>query len=325
MRQQLPERPHLEHLKKQAKALVELHRAGDAAALSRIRESLPALAGATDEAVASAPFALHDAQSVIAREYGFPSFVELATHVEERQRSASVEALLRRAVAGRVPDAVIDAVAKAARAGVGKPPDLGTVGRLPLIAVRNALVSSGATVPLSLSRPSSIAAARAAEGAPARLVAVFPQRDPEVVDPSLADLHDTGCVATVSGIVPQGEAVWVVLRGVAWATLDGLESEETHLVASVSPIARDPDDEGEIAPLAEELRREAKRLARATAPESERFIDEIVDAGALADAVMSNLPGTVAEKVAYAAERRVATRLRRVLDALRAVGAATSA
>lgn len=325
MRQKLPERPHLDHLKKQAKELVELHRSSNAAALSRIRESLPAFAGATDDAVANVPFALHDAQSVIAREYGFPSFVELSTHVEERQRSAAVESLVRRVAPGPVPNAVIVAVAEAARSVPGTLADLASVGKLPLIAVRNAVVSSGATAPLCLGRPSSIAAVHAAERVPARLVAVFPQRDAAVEEPSLADLYDTGCVAFVSAIVPQGEAVWVVLRGVAWAKLDGLESEGTHLVARVSAIAMEPDDEGDVTRLAAELRREAKRLARATAPESERFIDEIADAGALADAVMSNLPGTVAEKVAYAAERRVATKLRRALDAVRALDAATPA
>ncbi|HEX4476998.1 MAG TPA: hypothetical protein VH142_18035 [Polyangiaceae bacterium] len=97
MRQKLPERPHLDHLKKQAKELVELHRSGNAGALSRIRESLPAFAGATDEAVASAPFALHDAQSVIAREYGFPSFVELS----DSRRRATTKRVGRGARAAR--------------------------------------------------------------------------------------------------------------------------------------------------------------------------------------------------------------------------------
>jgi ATP-dependent Lon protease len=139
-----------------------------------------------------------------------------------------------------------------------------------------------------------------------------------VEEPSFADLYDTGCVALATAIVPQNEAVWVVLRGVAWPKFDGVESEGTHLVARVSAIAIEPDDDGDATQLAAKLRREAKRLARRTAPESERFIDEIADAGALADAMMSNLPGTVAEKVAYAAERRVATKLRRALDAVRA-------
>jgi hypothetical protein len=103
-----------------------------------------------------------------------------------------------------------------------------------------------------------------------------------VEEPSFADLYDTGCVALVTAIVPQNEAVWVVLRGVAWPKFDGVESEGTHLVARVSAIAIEPDDDGDATQLAAKLRREAKRLARRTAPESERFIDEIADAGALA-------------------------------------------
>ena len=70
MRRELPTQPHIDHLKKQAKDLLEAHERGDAEALARIRAAVPAFAGMGDEELARAPFALHDAQSAIAREYG---------------------------------------------------------------------------------------------------------------------------------------------------------------------------------------------------------------------------------------------------------------
>ncbi len=79
---QLPERPNLDHLKRQAKDLLQAARAKDPSALARLRE-LPAFARASDADVARAPLALHDAQSVIAREYGFDSWNALRDHVEE--------------------------------------------------------------------------------------------------------------------------------------------------------------------------------------------------------------------------------------------------
>jgi len=81
--QTLPDRPNLEHLKKQAKSLLHAARAKEPAALQRF-QILPR---------PPADLALHDAQSVIAREHGFKSWNELREHVEERTLSfaAAVE------------------------------------------------------------------------------------------------------------------------------------------------------------------------------------------------------------------------------------------
>lgn len=78
----LPASPDLSHLKKQAKNLLRDARAGEVAALQRFIEALPAARGATVAALATRDLALHDAQSVVAREYGFASWVELRRHVE---------------------------------------------------------------------------------------------------------------------------------------------------------------------------------------------------------------------------------------------------
>lgn len=79
---QLPKRPNLEQLKRQAKDLLHAARANDAAALARFR-ILPTYTNATPDTLAHAPLALHDAQSVIARELGFDSWNALRAHVEE--------------------------------------------------------------------------------------------------------------------------------------------------------------------------------------------------------------------------------------------------
>jgi ankyrin repeat protein len=78
----LPERPNLEQLKHQAKDLLRSARAGDAGALDRFR-TLPAFARVRDDDAISTSAALHDAQSVIARELGFPSWKALLERVEE--------------------------------------------------------------------------------------------------------------------------------------------------------------------------------------------------------------------------------------------------
>jgi ankyrin repeat protein len=78
----LPDSPDLDQLRKQAKELLRAARGADPAALARFR-ILPSLAHAGDEELAQTTLALHDAQSVIAREHGFPSWNALRDRIEE--------------------------------------------------------------------------------------------------------------------------------------------------------------------------------------------------------------------------------------------------
>ena len=80
--QRLPDRPNLEQLRNQAKTLLRAAKAGDPAALRRFR-ALPACAGKTTAEIGALALALHDAQSVIAREHGFDSWNALRERVEE--------------------------------------------------------------------------------------------------------------------------------------------------------------------------------------------------------------------------------------------------
>lgn len=97
----LPDRPSLENLKKQAKSLLRAAQGGDAAALQRFAV-LPAFAGRTATELHGRDLALHDAQSVIARELGFASWNALREEVEARTLSfdAAVDEFIRCATGG---------------------------------------------------------------------------------------------------------------------------------------------------------------------------------------------------------------------------------
>ena len=73
MNRQLPERPNLEQLRKQAKDLLRAVRANSAEALKRI--------GAADPKT----FALHSAQRIISKEYGFKSWEALRREVDRNR------------------------------------------------------------------------------------------------------------------------------------------------------------------------------------------------------------------------------------------------
>ena len=79
----LPARPHLDHLRRQAKALLAALQTGDRDAIATILEHLPAAKGMSADQAPHAGFRLADAQSAIARKSGFGSWPKLARHVEQ--------------------------------------------------------------------------------------------------------------------------------------------------------------------------------------------------------------------------------------------------
>jgi len=112
MNMQLPLRPNLEQLRKQAKALLKDHQAADAEALGRIRESHTRWQSLADSEIAATRFALADAQHTIAKEYGFESWAKLKSHVAAQHplRQAGQRA-------GLVDAELVEAIRKAAGQG----------------------------------------------------------------------------------------------------------------------------------------------------------------------------------------------------------------
>jgi hypothetical protein len=97
----LPDRPNHEQLKKQAKSLLHAWQAREPDALQRFA-ALPACAGKSLDEIGALTLALHDAQSVIAREHGFVSWTALREEVDALTLSfeAAVDEFVRCATGG---------------------------------------------------------------------------------------------------------------------------------------------------------------------------------------------------------------------------------
>jgi len=327
MRRELPPEPHLDHLKKQAKDLLDAHKRGDRAAIERIRAALPSLAASSEAEAARAPFALHDAQSVIAREYGFKSWKELLDDVTRRRASALPEALRHALVGGpfqaltgiALPRTVSDAVKETwsasdgARAMAAPIPDA-----LPLLAARNALIVPGAVAPLHIGRASSLAALDAAQKQTPPTLAVFAQRDAASDDVRVESLYPVGCqvLLTRREAAADGHA-FIVIRGLRWIALTSLDPAGTanaapYATARVTAADADAsDDAGELPVLVRALRERARTIAKSL-PDGDRavaLIDAVDDAEHLANLVVANLPCSVDDKARYAAERTLVAKL----------------
>jgi hypothetical protein len=79
----LPANPNLDHLRHQAKDLLQAHAAQLPGAAQRIREFHPRFDSATDRHIFEAQLRLSDAQLAIAREHGFASWTRLKRHLEK--------------------------------------------------------------------------------------------------------------------------------------------------------------------------------------------------------------------------------------------------
>jgi Lon protease-like protein len=321
MSRDLPARPSLEHLKKQAKDLLDGHQRGDPAALARIRAAVPAFAAMTDEAVARAPFALHDAQSAIAREHGRKSWQELRDAVAAKNAEAAAagplpDELLRALMPLHFPEevgaALKNAMQKRASARSEEPSAPPLAGALPLVALRDALFVPGALGPIHVGRQVSRAAIEAALARTPPTVAIFPQRAAEQEAVDADALYPVGCEAMVHARLPEGDRAWVILEGLRWITLTAVDATpDGYQVARVAPFHVEPGDASDVEPTAATLRQTARTLAAAM-PGAAHLVAQI-DALApqpLADLVVANLSVRVAEKARFAAETRLVVRLR---------------
>ncbi|WP_394831052.1 LON peptidase substrate-binding domain-containing protein [Pendulispora rubella] len=326
---ELPSEPHIDHLKKQAKDLLDGHKRGDREAIARLKTALPSLASSSEGEAAQAPLALHDAQSAIAREYGFKSWKELSDEVERRRSTGLSPELVKSLISGPfqahagvpLPSAVSDAMREAWTKG-----DVADVlaalmpEELPLVAARNVLVVPGAIVPLHIGRPASVAAIAMAQSLTPPTLAVFAQREAATEDVRAESLHPVGCQALVVRVDANADGrTFVVLRGLRWVSLTSLEPAGEHATYATARVSRadvhDDGKAGEVAALARDLRERARALAR-TMTGGDRavaILDGIEDPEHLSNLVMANLPQPVCsvdDLARYAAERSLPGKLR---------------
>src|SRR5215475_547775 len=165
---------------------------------------------------------------------------------------------------------------------------------LPILPVRDTVLFSGAVLPLTVGRESSLALVNSLAG-DEKLLGVVAQLDPRIEDPAAADLHKVGTLAKVHKTVkmPNGNVV-VFLEGLQRIRINDLLSLRPYLRAAV---AAEPDFTGEKDAELEALQRNAQDLFRDVVSHSPQLSDDlqnaamnIDDPGRLADFIAGTLP-----------------------------------
>ncbi|MES2188818.1 MAG: endopeptidase La [Pseudomonadota bacterium] len=167
---------------------------------------------------------------------------------------------------------------------------------LPLLPLRDVVVFPHMVIPLFVGRPKSIKALESAMEAERRIMLVA-QKAAAKDEPSVEDMFEVGCVATILQLLklPDG-TVKVLVEGQQRASVNKIEDGENHFTANVTPIEAiviAADKTSEIEALRRAVMQQFDhyvKLNKKIPPEILTSISSIDDAGRLADTIAAHLP-----------------------------------
>ena len=168
---------------------------------------------------------------------------------------------------------------------------------LPLLPLRDVVVFPHMVIPLFVGRPKSIKALELAMESERRIMLVA-QKTAAKDEPSVDDMFEVGCVATILQLLklPDG-TVKVLVEGQQRARVNKIEDGEQHFTANVSPVEPVAVVAGSKGSEIEALRRAVTqqfdhyvKLNKKIPPEILTSISSIDDAGRLADTIAAHLP-----------------------------------
>ncbi len=159
---------------------------------------------------------------------------------------------------------------------------------IPLLPLRSGVLLPGSSMSMPVGRRRSIALVERLE--PGDLVGVAVQRDPDIDDPVLADLHTIGTYARIARVqrVRDGNTYRVLLEGLSRFELVELLQSDPHMRVRTIPRPDDGDAAVESKILADEIRVHVKELAGNNQQLSEA-IDTTREPGLLADRIVAGL------------------------------------
>jgi ATP-dependent Lon protease len=191
---------------------------------------------------------------------------------------------------------------------------------LAILPLRNSVLFPASVVPVNVGRPRSVRLIEEAFGGERPTIGVVAQRVAETEDPNFPDLFQVGTVARILKVIRLSSGNYsVVLQGVSRMRLiEPLESRPT-LRARIERIVERPGRDVETDALMVHLRESARKLMTMLPQlprEAAQALDNVQEAGALADLVASNLPIATNLKQNVLELLEIRDRLRKVIDLL---------
>jgi len=179
----------------------------------------------------------------------------------------------------------------------------------PLLPLRRGVLLPGTTLSVPIGRKRSVTLVESLQTGD--IVGVVVQRDPNVEEPVLADVHSVGTYARVDKIARarDGRSFRVVLEGLERFELREIEQSDPFWLGRGDPLPdRVVGDEAQV--LAEEIRSHLRRLVGNQHPTLHEIIETSREPGLLADRVVSALDVDRDREIQVLLTTDVAARLR---------------
>ena len=189
---------------------------------------------------------------------------------------------------------------------------------LPLLPLRNSVLFPASVVPVNVGRARSVRLIEESFGRDRPTIGVVAQLASDVEDPEFEQVYELGTVARVLKVIRLSSGNYsVVLQGIARMRILEPAGRNPFMKARVQRIHEPPIRDTEIDALAGALRESARKLGELLPHQTREQtlqLDNVTDAGALADLVATNLPVTTAQKQAILQILDVRERLRKVAE-----------
>ena len=124
---------------------------------------------------------------------------------------------------------------------------------LPILPLKNTVVFPQSTVPISVGRPSSVAAVDEALSTDSKMIAVFAQHDPDEENPKIEDLCPVGSSATIKLVTRSEDAIQMIIQAIERIEITEIEDETRFLKARVKTLPLTVDKGIEVEALQRDL------------------------------------------------------------------------
>jgi len=190
---------------------------------------------------------------------------------------------------------------------------------VPILALRNSVLFPMSVVPVNVGRPRSVRLVEEYIDATGALVGVVTQRTEEPLEPTFEDLYEVGTLARIVKVIRLNASSFsVVLNGISRFRIASVQSLEPFMQASMERLADTGKSDAALPALSSRLRdatREMLSLQPDLPKETSSILDNVRDAGALADLIASNF----SEEHAKIAARQQVLECNNVVERVRLV------
>jgi ATP-dependent Lon protease len=147
---------------------------------------------------------------------------------------------------------------------------------LPVLPLKNMVLYPFLFAPLSVGRPSSVAAVEAALASEDKTLVVVAQRDAAAENPTLEGLYPVGTRAVIKKMVRTPNGIEALIQGLDRVALEKAEQTEPFLKASVRPLPFPNDTGTEVDALRLAVLDAARRVLELANPEAAGNFDQFV-------------------------------------------------